>query len=42
MYQPVTSGVLFIDRSAALTGDLHRMAAVAGADARHHPRVSRG
>jgi hypothetical protein len=40
-YQPATSGVLFIDRSAALTGDLHRMGGVA-ADARHQPRASRG
>ena len=30
-----------IDRSAALTGDLRRMAAVAAADARHQPRASR-
>jgi hypothetical protein len=34
--------VLFIDRSAALTGDLHRMGEVAAADARHQPRASRG
>jgi hypothetical protein len=33
--------VLFIDRGAALNGDLRRMAAVA-ADARHQPRASRG
>jgi hypothetical protein len=33
--------VLFIDRSAALNGDLRRMAAVA-ADARHQRKASRG
>jgi hypothetical protein len=34
--------VLFIDRSAALDGDLRRMAAVAAADTRHQRRASRG